>query len=170
MLECFTHSSKLSPNTHLMSQHYGYKLRKLRYKEWAGPGLREHQPVGVGGSAEAIQVRAALKAPRACVKEQRGTSSRAGGPGSSPSSALPRKALRGRLVSSRPPGPWGGLSPTSTLPEPTLASFSPSRPLSPAFPPSRSLPHLCVLPFALCSLFSLLPSSLSLFLPPFSAG
>lgn len=136
-----------------MSQHYGYKLRKLRYKEWAGPGLlREHQPVGVGGSAEAIQVRAALKAPRACVQEQRGTSSRAGGPGSSPSSALPRKALRGSLVSSRPPGPSGGLSPTSTLPEPTLASCLSLTSTVPRVPPftfvHRPISVFLPLPFA----------------------
>lgn len=141
-----------------MSQHYGYKLRKLRYKEWAGPGLREHQPVGVGGSAEAIQVRAALKAPRACVKEQRGTSSRAGGPGSSPSSALPRKALRGRLVSSRPPGPSGGLSPTSTLPEPTLASCLSLTSTVPRVPPfTFTAPSLCS---SLCPLLPLLPPPL----------
>lgn len=97
--------------------------------------------------------------PGPALQEQRGTSSRAGGPGA-PSSALPRKALRGSLVSSRPPGPSGGLSPTSTLPEPTFVSAPSSAHWVPRGSPLHVHRPISFLPLPLL-LFSLLPSSLS---------
>lgn len=122
MLECLTHSSKLNRNTHLMSQHCGYKLRKqIQRTGWARTPKNAPACGGLAGSVEAIQVTAALKVPRACV--------RAGGPGSSPSlhaltslnssqrvSSL-QQTSRPRVALVSPPP-----SPAPALPEPMLPS------------------------------------------------
>ena len=144
-----------------MSQHYGYKLRKqIQRTGWARTPKNAPACGGLAGSVEAIQVRAALKVPRACI--------RAGGPGSSPSLHALTSSNSSQRESSLQQTSRPRVALVSPPPSPAPALLSPCSPLvSPSgCTVPRVLPCTLTAPSLRSALCPLLPSPLSLS-PPF---